>query len=279
MMIYSSLKAVRPFLWALGILLLIIYMFAIVITQSVSDFRLDHPSRNVNDMLRYYGSLAETVFTLFMVISGGVSWINPAEELIMIHWSFAIWMSLYVSFVVFAVLNIVTGIFIQSAMKSAEADQDLVIQEEMHHQDSLAQGFLEVFRHCDEDNSGYIDQEEFTKHVSDQRVRAFLHHLGLDVAEAQGLFRLLDVGGTGRVYAKEFVIGCQQLKGPAKNVDVATLLYQNKRMMALWAVFMSFVEDQFAIILNANQYDHALSALSTSANTVGASQRNSYASI
>jgi len=119
----------------------------------------------------------------------------------------------------------------------------------MVHEDSLAQGFLEVFQRCDDDKSGYIDAEEFDLHLSDHRVRAFLHHLGLDIPEAHGLFRLLDIGGTGRVYAKEFVLGCQQLKGPAKNVDVATLLFQNKRMMTLWAVFMSFVEDQFSLLV------------------------------
>mmetsp|Transcript_118147 Transcript_118147/g.214876 ORF Transcript_118147/g.214876 Transcript_118147/m.214876 type:complete len:675 (-) Transcript_118147:38-2062(-) len=259
MMIYSSLKSVKPFCWALGILLIIIYVFAIVTTQIVTDYRIENPDKDLTKMLKFFGSLHQSIYTLFMVISSGISWMEPADELISVHWSFAIWMSLYVAFVMFAVLNIVTGIFIESALKSAQDDQDVVIQEEMVHEDSLAQGFLEVFQRCDDDKSGYIDAEEFDLHLSDHRVRAFLHHLGLDIPEAHGLFRLLDIGGTGRVYAKEFVLGCQQLKGPAKNVDVATLLFQNKRMMTLWAAFMSYVEDQFALLLDGHD-DHACSS-------------------
>jgi len=238
MMIYSSLKSVKPFCWALSILLIIIYVIAIVTTQVVSDYRVDNQDHDLQKMLSFFGSLWESVYTLFMIISGGVSWVEPAAELHKVHWSWTIWMSLYVAFVMFAVLNIVTGIFIESAFKSAQNDQDVVIQEEMNHEDSLAHGFLEVFQRCDSDKSGYIDAEEFDMNLSDHRVRAFLHHLGLDVQEAHGLFRLLDIGGTGRVYAREFVMGCQQLKGPAKNVDVATLLFQNKRMMTLWAAFL-----------------------------------------
>lgn len=41
-----------------------------------------------------------------------------------------------------------------------------------------------------------------------------------------------------------------RLKGPAKNVDVATLLYEQKRMMELWSHFMVCVEDHFILLEN-----------------------------
>merc|ERR1711862_993694 len=54
---------------------------------------------------------------------------------------------------------------------------------------------------------------------------------GLQITEAHGLFRLLDIDNSGQVSIAEFVLGCLRLRGSARNVDVATLLYENKRMM------------------------------------------------
>merc|ERR1712232_1022536 len=66
--------------------------------------------------------------------------------------------------------------------------------------------------------------------------------LELDTSEAKGLFHLLDVKCNGRVNADEFVSGCLRLKGQAKSLDVATLLYENKKMSSQWHEFMRFVE-------------------------------------
>eukprot|EP00746_Dinoflagellata_sp_MGD_P010428 gnl/MRDRNA2_/MRDRNA2_121520_c0_seq1.p2 gnl/MRDRNA2_/MRDRNA2_121520_c0~~gnl/MRDRNA2_/MRDRNA2_121520_c0_seq1.p2 ORF type:complete len:111 (-),score=23.88 gnl/MRDRNA2_/MRDRNA2_121520_c0_seq1:630-962(-) len=41
-------------------------------------------------------------------------------------------------------------------------------------------------------------------------------------------------------------MGCARLKGEAKSIDLATLMYENKRMMVKWAKFMHFIEEQFS---------------------------------
>jgi Ca2+-binding EF-hand superfamily protein len=168
-----------------------------------------------------------------------------------IHWSYALWVATYVSFCTWAILNIVTGIFVNAAILSAQEDQDVAINDAMEQQSSYAQSLLRVFMEADADKDGMLDSEEFDMHLEDRRVRAYLHHLGLQVDEAKGLYKLLDIGNTGKVDRKEFVLGCMRLKGPAKNVDVATLLYENKRMMELWTHFMVYVEDQFAVLTTA----------------------------
>jgi hypothetical protein len=155
-------------------------------------------------------------------------------------------MALYVAFCTLAILNIVTGIFVTTAIKCAEEDQDVAISDAMESENSYANKLLGIFAEADVDKNGMVDTEEFEMHLEDRRVRAYLHHLGLQVDEARGLFRLLDIGNTGKVDRKEFVFGCMRLKGPAKNVDMATLLYENKRMMELWTHFMVYVEDQFS---------------------------------
>merc|ERR1711972_113952 len=56
------------------------------------------------------------------------------------------------------------------------------------------------------------------------------HLLELETSEAEGLFHLLDVDESGEVGIEEFIMGCMRLKGTAKSIDLATLLYENKRV-------------------------------------------------
>lgn len=246
------------------LILLLMYMFSVHLVQTVTEHRLEHPTEDLTIMVDMFGSLHMSMMTLFQCISGGLSWREAWVELYRISWSYSITLGLFVSFVVFAVLNIVTGIFVGSAMQSAQEDQDVIIADEMNETNSYAQSMLKIFIEADVDNSGYLDLEEFEKHLEDHRVRAYLHYLGLDPDEAKGLFKLLDLGNDGKVGRKEFVLGCMRLKGPAKNVDMATLLYENKRMMELWSSFMTYVEEQFNFIL----YNQAFASHERSCTTI-----------
>jgi hypothetical protein len=227
-------------------------MFSVHLAQAVNDYKIDHAGdpndENLARLDEYYGTLYKAMWTLFQVVSDGVNWRNCTMCLLDIHWSYGILMALYKSFCTCAILNIVTGIFVNAAIQCAKEDQDVAISDAMESESSYAQSLLRVFTEADIDKNGMLDTEEFDMHLEDRRVRAYLHHLGLQVDEAKGLFRLLDIGNTGKVDRKEFVLGCMRLKGPAKNVDVATLLYENKRMCELWTHFMVYVEEQFAFL-------------------------------
>merc|ERR1712079_67966 len=79
----------------------------------------------------------------------------------------------------------------------------------------------------------------------DNLVRAHLATLGIELGEAKGIFNLLDLDKSGSVTIEEFVFGLMRIKGNAKALDTATLLYENKRMMQCWQHFMLSVEEQF----------------------------------
>mmetsp|Transcript_118861 Transcript_118861/g.222189 ORF Transcript_118861/g.222189 Transcript_118861/m.222189 type:complete len:91 (-) Transcript_118861:130-402(-) len=68
-----------------------------------------------------------------------------------------------------------------------------------------------------------------------------------------GLFKLLDIDGSGAVGIEEFVIGCMRLKGSAKSIDLATLMYENKRMVEQASGFHDFCSQQFNAILEATE--------------------------
>merc|ERR1711870_43656 len=87
------------------------------------------------------------------------------------------------------------------------------------------------FHEADTDKSGMLSWEEFSEHLQDDKVKAYFQALELDVSQARGLFKLLDIDGNNQVGLNEFLDGCMRLKGQAKSIDVNMLLYENRRLM------------------------------------------------
>jgi len=68
-----------------------------------------------------------------------------------------------------------------------------------------------------------------------------------------GLFTLLDTDCAGEVDTEEFVMGCLRLQGTAKAIDLATLMYFNKRISNWWQMQMGDVHSALAEINNSIQ--------------------------
>jgi len=142
-------------------------------------------------------------------------------------------------------LNIITGIFVETAIHSAQNDREEVIQEQIHYEESTLQKLKRFFEDADKDKSGTLTAAEFEALLKDRFVRAHLAALGVEVSEAEGIFKLLDIDASGSVSIEEFVFGCMRMKGGAKAIDLAALMYENKRIITKLMSFFTFVEFQF----------------------------------
>merc|ERR1712228_865888 len=110
---------------------------------------------------------------------------------------------------------------------------------------SFANQLKSVLRAVDKDDNGTISKQELMEHLTSDETDAYLKTLDVTVSDAQGVFKLLDVTGTGEVSIDEFVLSLMRFQGSARAVDVATLLYEGKRNEARWNAYMDYIEEQF----------------------------------
>merc|ERR1712187_615589 len=82
--------------------------------------------------------------------------------------------------------------------------------------------------------------------MRNQDTRHFFSALGLDVSHASEVFSLMDVDGGGALEIDEFVIGCMQLKGGARAVDMESLMRENRRLMKRWMASTQSIRNQVA---------------------------------
>eukprot|EP00439_Symbiodinium_sp_Y106_P081772 s860_g20.t2 len=113
-LITSIIHTLQSLFWALALLVLIVYVFAVLFVGAVNDFKLDPdnpklPTREMEASDLYFSSLPDTMLSLFMCIAGGVNWGEVQSPLKAISTVWVFFFLFYVAFTYFAVLNVVTG--------------------------------------------------------------------------------------------------------------------------------------------------------------------------
>merc|ERR1719382_611487 len=111
---------------------MIVFAFGVILTQAASDHTQGGTQIDDEGLVSYYGDLYRSMLSLWMAVSGGINWHEltaPLEETGNTTWMMLF--LLYITFVYFFVLNVVTGVFCQNAIEGAQQDLDLTIETQL----------------------------------------------------------------------------------------------------------------------------------------------------
>jgi len=235
-LVHSIFGTLKVLMWSVLLLLIIIYVFAIVFTdvstEYISNFEISD-SDTAFLKLRF-ADLERSMQTLFQSISNGLTWGDVADKMHKLSWVWGYLFVVYVAFCCFAVLNVMTGVFCQSAIESAERDQELHVQSVVTSKQQQIEMFMSVFKSIQiergEVASENLTYMEFEALFNEPHIKSFFQSLDVETSDAWTLFKLMDTSGNGDLDASEFVEGCMRLKGPARSIDVSLLMQEHKRM-------------------------------------------------
>ncbi|CAK0885387.1 unnamed protein product [Prorocentrum cordatum] len=225
---FMIVDSVKSLVWALIMLAIVIYVFAIFFTHYTSDHvRLNEMSDTSVLIREHFANLGMTVFTLFHCMLNGVSWYRIPSALYTIPgWTgplLALGFVGYLSFTMLAVMNIITGVFVDNAVETARTQREFLVQKEMEVKEQWLKEMRKIFLEMDADSSGTVSKDEVNEFCNDDRVQYYLTALGLDVQDTEKLFDLLDEDNDGELELDEFLGGCLRLKGMARSIDVYSL--------------------------------------------------------
>ncbi|CAK0827250.1 unnamed protein product [Prorocentrum cordatum] len=231
-MIIDSLMSL---VWALVMLFIVVYVFAIFFTHGVTDkvrsSRTMTPAElELDPIARHFGSLWQTLQTLFQSMLNGISWHVLTDALREVHPTLLVLFLFYISFSMMAVLNVITGVFVDSAVDAARTQREYLVQKEIELKEKWCQEMRSLFHEMDADGSGTVCLSEVRFFFNDDRLRSYFTALGLETQDAERLFLLLDEGETGDIDIDMFLNGCLRLKGTARSIDVYQLLQDNRKM-------------------------------------------------
>jgi len=138
-----------------------------------------------------------------------------------------------------ALMNMLTGIFVDKALATAQADKRKFLLKEVR---SIITGDEHI------QATGKVTWADFQAHLEDPHLQSYLHAIDVDQADAHELFYLLDVHQDGAVEVEEFVNGCLSLVGPAKAIDLAAFVKETRHMNQKWIKQAQFVNKSLTSI-------------------------------
>jgi len=169
------------------------------------------------------------MLTLFWAISGGLSWSEATRPLSTYGF---VWTGrtfvFYVASITFATLNVLTGVFVNSATTAASSEQER----------KILQMLKKLFHMFDYDMDGNLTQGEFTELLKHKDVDVCLQSLDIRPSQANHLFALIDEDQSGVVEIDEFLKGFDRLQGTLKAIDFATFLFDFANLKADMQLFM-----------------------------------------
>jgi len=238
-MVLLIVHSVRSLFWLMVLLCLILYVFSVFFTQGVTDHLSSGGSVAAEEELRlYYGGLGTSALTLFTSITGGVSWSEVLQPLEAVGWPFTALFIAFVSFCVFSVLNIVTGVFVDGAIQRSAQERDLRLEKEKEQKKVYVSMLMDLLEEIDSAGTGVITREELAEAFKSEKVRYSFSVLDIDISDSNYLFDMLDLDRSGEVDMDEFVSGCLRLKGNAKSIDIHTLMLEIRHLMRKWEAFI-----------------------------------------
>eukprot|EP00913_Durusdinium_trenchii_P024378 g22887.t1 len=142
-------------------------------------------SKNVIDIQRNFGTLHATTYSLLRSMLGGINWGILCDMLLKMDTISPMLFIFYVLFTMLAVLNIVTGVFVDNAAAAAKTQRDYIIEKEkltyLHGQcilmhmmelpntvkETYIRELQNLFWQMDDDESGTLTAAEMQQLVKD----------------------------------------------------------------------------------------------------------------
>eukprot|EP00435_Cladocopium_sp_Y103_P074802 s963_g51.t1 len=156
-----------------------------------------------------------------------------------VNHGYCMFFALYVTVIVFAVLRVITAIFVKETLEVASNDAELMVQERMRKKASyvtwtkieprLVKKLESIFKAMDDSGDGLLSEEEMSEWLMDERIQAYLESLDVDVAEGEALFRLLQ-NDEGDITYQDFIAGILRCKGAARAIDQLILQSEVERV-------------------------------------------------
>lgn len=221
-------NSVSTMVWYILTLGFFLFLFAILCMQVVVAYLSPTASEEERlDLLKYYGTIHQTMYSLYLAATGGIAW----EELVIpldtiSHWSRLVF-SMYICFMAFGLLNVFTGIIVFQTNEVKQRDRDIARHSrELDAQDfeEHLRGFFADWGAVDED--GRVSWYDFQRIMATFDLEEFLNAHDIRVPDALHLFVLLDSegSGTGDVGIDELVFGCMRMRSHSRNADMQGVL-------------------------------------------------------
>lgn len=213
--LYNAMNIV---IWALLLIVLVVYMSAIFCTNQFKSLCQNDP-----EMYEKWHSVSASMFTLFQITTGD-SWAsNIVRPIIKVQPEMSIFFVLFVCLTQFAFLNVVVAVIVENVLKEAETSDEEIRRKADEELKDAFRNMYNAFDAMDRDHDGALTREEFSRGLHCGNALSYLQKADISLEDAEELFDIVDVDRSGALTLDEFINGCMKGRGTAKAKDTLAI--------------------------------------------------------
>lgn len=231
LLVHACASFLPSLMWSMALLSLCIMTSGLVIGNLLHEFIMDETKEMEQRIWvwMHYGTAYRAIWTMYEMTFAGNWPVSARPVLENVNHAYCMFFALYVTVIVFAVLRVITAIFVKETLEVASNDAELMVQERMRKKASYVKKLESIFKAMDDSGDGLLSEEEMSEWLMDERVQAYLESLDVDVAEGEALFRLLQ-NDEGDITYQDFIAGILRCKGAARAIDQLILQSEVERV-------------------------------------------------
>lgn len=218
----SLVGSCMSLMWPMAMLILILYIFSTFFVQQMAlQIEADSVSE---EQLKSFGSVSAAMLTLGMCTTGGKDWADVYELVVPLGSHVEVALLFYIAFYTFGAMNIITGIFVESALR-VDDDEEEKLQEVQQKLREDAAELSCLLSRMDTSGDGFLAMNEFIEAMRDERFIHVLNRLGLNVKDSKLFFMTVAcMSQHDVVRIPEFVDLVVRMRGPASSADLNSLI-------------------------------------------------------
>jgi len=138
----------------------------------------------------------------------------------------------YVLLVNFAIVRVISGVFLSTTFQVAATDDTLMMVQKQRAAQSHAKKMASLFRKINIEEGDAITRDVFVAALSQPDLRLWLSSMDIEAGDAEALFDLLD-NNSGALTLASLSDGIARLKGVARNIDLVSLQHRTYYIQSL----------------------------------------------
>lgn len=247
-LVYLIQGSLVPFMWTFTLMMLLVYTMGLFCTQLVSAYAREQEVQTADTLRMYYGTLGDSVLTMWQAVSGGLDWRELANPMMKVTPLLAPLFFGYTAFIMLVMMNLVTGIFVDNArsLRERETKRSLMKKLQRIFKSARRDARQSISATPGKGNAPQvITEESFKSQMAKPEMRQLFEKLNLEGADGASVFKLLDITGDGQLTFEEFVLAGLRLHGPAQAIDLAKFtIRQEREFKSLKEQLSSFTKNE-----------------------------------
>lgn len=182
-------------------------------------------AQNQTQVFEYFGSFSRAFLSVMEISLGnwGVIVRVLTED---VHEALLLYGVIHKLILGFAVIAVLTAVFIQETMKAATMDDNLMSRQAKRMRKYHTEKMTKLLEEGDINGNGSVEKSEWMRVCEDEWVGNWLRAQDIRPADAGSIFDLLDENGDGRLTSDELINGTSSLRGSSAMIYLRKLLHE-----------------------------------------------------